>query len=80
MYLFIKSFNQNEIKFLLFNLKSYQNCKYTIYIQIKSNLEIKMSDNEFDDDVPQGPKKIESKRIFINHVDTFNGKNLAKVI
>ena len=39
-----------------------------------------MSDNEFDDDVPQGPKKIESKRIFLNHVDTFNGKNLAKVI
>jgi hypothetical protein len=37
-----------------------------------------MSDIE-DEEVPTEKVKIESKRIFINHVDTFNGKNLAKV-
>jgi hypothetical protein len=37
-----------------------------------------MSDIE-DEEVPAEKVKIENKRIFINHVDTFNGKNLAKV-
>lgn len=37
-----------------------------------------MSDIE-DDDIPTEKVKIENKRIFINHVDTFNGKNLSKV-
>lgn len=41
----------------------------------------KMSDNEFEEEVADSSasKKIESKRIFINHVDTFNGKNLSRV-
>ena len=42
-----------------------------------------MSDNEFDDEAaaiaPLGPK-VEVKRIFINHIDTYNGKNLAKFL
>ena len=39
-----------------------------------------MSDNEFDDDdLAMANRKIETKRIFINHVDTFTGKNLAMV-
>ena len=41
-----------------------------------------MSDNEFDEDAaniaPLG-QKVETKRIFINHVDTYNGKNISKV-
>jgi hypothetical protein len=36
-----------------------------------------MSDTELEDEAPAS-KKIETKRIFINHIDTFNGKNLAK--
>ena len=36
-----------------------------------------MSDTELEDEAPTS-KKIETKRIFINHIDTFNGKNLAK--
>lgn len=38
-----------------------------------------MSDTELDDEAPAS-KKIETKRIFINHVDSFNGKNLAKYL
>lgn len=41
-----------------------------------------MSDNEFDEDQGDAApvvKKIETKRIFVNHVDTYNGKNLSKV-
>lgn len=39
-----------------------------------------MSDNEFEEEATsvQANRK-ESKRIFVNHLDTFNGKNLAKV-
>lgn len=36
-----------------------------------------MSDTELEDEAPAS-RKIETKRIFINHIDTFNGKNLAK--
>ena len=39
-----------------------------------------MSDNELEEELPELTKKsTESKRIFINHIDSFNGKNLAKV-
>ena len=38
-----------------------------------------MSDNEFEEELPEVTKKSESKRVFINHLDQFNGKNLAKV-
>ena len=37
-----------------------------------------MSDIE-EEEVASDKVKIENKRIFINHIDTFNGKNLAKV-
>jgi hypothetical protein len=39
-----------------------------------------MSDNELEEEVANINPKNETKRIFINHVDTFNGKNFAKVI
>lgn len=41
-----------------------------------------MSDNEIDDEFPENTdeKRIESKRIFINNVDTFNGRNLSKFL
>jgi adenylate kinase len=38
-----------------------------------------MSDID-DEEIPQEKVKIENKRIFINHVDTYNGKNLAKFL
>jgi hypothetical protein len=41
---------------------------------------LKMSDNELEDDIIEPTvKKIESKRIFMNHVDSFNGKNISTV-
>ncbi len=39
-----------------------------------------MSDNEQEDEVISSNPKNETKRIFINQVDTFNGRNFAKVI
>ena len=39
-----------------------------------------MSDTELEDEQAPASRKIETKRIFINHVDTFNGKNLAKYL
>lgn len=43
-----------------------------------------MSDIDAEEDIPEttnaNPNKLETKRIFINHVDTYNGKNLARVI
>ena len=41
-----------------------------------------MSDNEVEEEVGDitDEKRIESKRIFINYVDTYNGKNLAKFL
>ena len=39
-----------------------------------------MSDTELEDEAAPASRKIETKRIFINHVDSFNGKNLAKYL
>jgi hypothetical protein len=39
-----------------------------------------MSDNELEEEVANSNQKNETKRIFINQVDTFNGKNFARVI
>jgi hypothetical protein len=40
-----------------------------------------MSDNEeIEDELVNGEsQKIETKRIFINHIDSYHGKNIAKV-
>ena len=39
-----------------------------------------MSDNEdVEEETVEEPQKVETKRIFINNVDTYHGKNLAKV-
>lgn len=40
-----------------------------------------MSDVEFEDDLPEvAGNTTDSKRIFINHVDSYNGKNIGRVI
>ena len=38
-----------------------------------------MSDNEAEEEKPTAVSKLELKKIFINHVDTYIGKNVAKV-
>ena len=41
-----------------------------------------MSDNEAEEEAQEtntNLNRIDTKRIFINHIDTFNGKNISKV-
>ena len=38
-----------------------------------------MSDNEVEEEAQASNPQNETKRIFLNHVDTFNGKNIARV-